>query len=147
LREIGYHASLKLVAGGPPAYFGQVTDSRRRVQAGFYGWSADYPAPGGFLRALFACADFTPASPETTTNVSEFCDSGVDAALGHAFEVQAADPPAATALFAGVERKVLSKAPVVPLLNVRTVDLVSTRLGNYRFNPQYGFLLDQGWVK
>jgi YVTN family beta-propeller protein len=147
LRELGYHASLKSVAGGTPAYFAQVADSRRRVQAGFYGWVSDYPAPGGFLRALFGCADFTPASPETTTNVSEFCDSEVDAALAHAFDVQAADPPAATGLFASVERKVLSRAPVVPLLNVRTVDLVSTRLGNYKFNPQYGFLLDQAWVK
>ena len=74
LRELGYHASLKSVAGGPSAYFDQVADSRRRVQAGFYGWGADYPAPGGFLQALFGCADFTPASPATTTNVSEFCD-------------------------------------------------------------------------
>jgi peptide/nickel transport system substrate-binding protein len=147
LHELGYRASLKSVAGGPPAYFGQVGDSRRRVQAGFYGWGADYPAPGGFLQALFGCADFTPASPETTTNVSEFCDPEVDAALAHAFDVQATDPPSATALFAGVERKILSRAPVVPLLNVRTVDLVSTRLGNYQFNPQYGFLLDQAWVR
>jgi peptide/nickel transport system substrate-binding protein len=147
LRELGYHARLKSVAGGPPAYFGKVADSRQRVQAGFYGWGADYPAPGGFLRALFGCDDFRPASPETTTNVSEFCDRRVDAALAHAFDVQATDPPAATVLFAGVERKVLSRAPVVPLLNVRTVDLVSTRLGNYQFNPQYGFLLDQAWVR
>ena len=36
---------------------------------------------------------------------------------------------------------------LVPLDNPRNIDLVSERLGNYQHNPQFGFLLDQAWVK
>jgi hypothetical protein len=32
-------------------------------------------------------------------------------------------------------------------VNVREVDLVSQRLGDYQFNPAWGFLVDQSWVR
>jgi hypothetical protein len=31
--------------------------------------------------------------------------------------------------------------------NGRQVDFVSSRLGNYQFNPEFGSLLGQAWVK
>jgi peptide/nickel transport system substrate-binding protein len=36
---------------------------------------------------------------------------------------------------------------MVPTFNGREVDLVSKRVGNYEYHPQWGALLDQLWVK
>jgi hypothetical protein len=34
----------------------------------------------------------------------------------------------------------------VPTVNLREVDLVSSRLRNYQYNPVWGFLADQSWL-
>jgi hypothetical protein len=36
---------------------------------------------------------------------------------------------------------------MVPTYNRQNVDLVSERVGNYQYHPQWGPLLDQLWVK
>jgi hypothetical protein len=35
----------------------------------------------------------------------------------------------------------------VPLVTLKQVDIVSRRVGNYQYNPQWGVLFDQLWVK
>ena len=67
--------------------------------------------------------------------------------LARAAAVQVQDPAAATLLWQRVEHSLLAQAPVVPAYNRRNVDFVSKRLGNYQYNPQWGLLLDQAWVK
>ena len=57
------------------------------------------------------------------------------------------DPAAATSLWQQVEQSLLVQAPVVPAYNRSAVDFVSKRVGNYQYNPQWGVLLDQLWVK
>ena len=57
------------------------------------------------------------------------------------------DPPAATLLWREVERDLLAQAPIVPIVNRRNVDFLSKRVGNYQYNPQWGPLLSQLWVK
>ena len=46
-----------------------------------------------------------------------------------------------------VEKSLLAQAPTVPAYNRSNVDFVSKRVGNYQYNPQWGVLLDQLWVK
>ena len=41
----------------------------------------------------------------------------------------------------------LAQAPVVPAYNRSNVDFVSKRVGNYEYNPQWGPLIDQIWVR
>ena len=41
----------------------------------------------------------------------------------------------------------MDEAPAVPLYALREADFVSKRVGNYIFNPQFGVLLDQMWVR
>ena len=36
---------------------------------------------------------------------------------------------------------------VVPLFTMRWNDVLSNRLGNYEYNPMFGFLIDQAWVR
>ena len=149
LDSLGYRARLETVRPGPGfgAYFSKVTDSRVGAQTGWSGWVAVYPSAVAFLVPLFSCAAFTPASAERTTNVSEFCDRSIDAQINRAATAQVQDPAAATVLWQQVEQSLLAQAPVVPTINRRNVDFVSERVGNYQYNPQWGVLLDQLWVK
>ena len=55
--------------------------------------------------------------------------------------------PAASSNWSAVDHRVIDKAPWIPLYNARTTELVSRRLGNYAYNPQNGFLVDQAWVR
>jgi peptide/nickel transport system substrate-binding protein len=145
LDSLGYRARVKAV--DPDAYYGKVTDSRVRAQVGYYTWFAGYPSAADFIPPQLSCRAFVPASPERSSNLSEFCDHSIDAQMARAAAVQVQDPAAATALWQQVEQSLLAQAPVVPTYNRRNIDFVSRRVGNYQYNPQWGFLLDQAWVK
>jgi peptide/nickel transport system substrate-binding protein len=144
LDSLGYRARLRPV--DPRAYFPTVSDSRVRAQAGYYTWVAEYPSAGDFIPPQLSCAAFVPAYKQSG-NVSEFCDRSIDEKMTRAAAVELQDPPAATVLWQQVERALLAHAPVVPMYNRRNLDFVSKRVGNYQYNPQWGFLLDQAWVK
>jgi peptide/nickel transport system substrate-binding protein len=145
LDSLGYRARVKPV--NPDAYYGKVTDSRVHAQIGYYTWFAGYPSAADFIPPQLSCAAFAPASPEQSSNLSEFCDHSIDAQMARAATAQAQDPAAATVLWQQVEQSLLAQAPVVPAYNRRNVDFVSKRVGNYQYNPQWGLLLDQTWVK
>jgi peptide/nickel transport system substrate-binding protein len=150
LNTLGYHATLKIVRPppfDPGLYFTKINDSRTRAQTGGMGWLSDYPSASGFLRPQFTCASFVAADPAFTSNAAEFCDPKVDREILRATNVQAQDPPAATVLWPKIERQILAAAPVLPTFNPRTGVFVSERLGNFQLNPQWGVLVDQGWVK
>jgi peptide/nickel transport system substrate-binding protein len=67
--------------------------------------------------------------------------------MDRASALQASDPPAAAAAWAALDRQVTDQAPWVFLSTDRGFDVVSTRLGNYQYHPEYGMLLDQAWVR
>lgn len=142
LGSIGYRARLERVP--PRDYIRKVADSRTRAQTGYYTWSAEYPSAADFIPPQLSCAAFVPASAENG-NLSEFCDRRVDAAIARAAGEQ--DSAVATASWQRVEKALLAQAPVVPAFNGSNVDFVSERVGNYAYNPQWGLLLDQVWVR
>jgi YVTN family beta-propeller protein len=144
LDSLGYRARLKRVK--PERYFEAVSDSRLRPQAGYYSWNAGFPSATDFIPPQFSCATFKPGTPGQS-NMSEFCDRAIDAEMARAAAVQVRDPAAATVLWQRVEKSLLARGPVVPAYNRRIVDFVSRRVGSYQYNPQWGFLLDQAWVK
>ena len=100
---------------------------------------------------------------ETTTDKDgRFTLKGVPSSAKYTLEVRTKDyapvsqeiaPPrtgataAATLLWRQIERELLMRAVSVPTSNIRNVDLVSERVGNYQYHPQWGALLDQLWVK
>jgi peptide/nickel transport system substrate-binding protein len=145
LRRLGYEAKLRVIADAY-AFFHQISDSREEAQAAVVRWVADYPAASNFLE-LLSCDAFTPASVINNMNYAEFCDPAIDARMQAAARMQAINPQRANRLWAGVDRALVDAAPWVPLYNVRSVELVSRRVGNYRFSPIYGPLLDQLWVR
>jgi peptide/nickel transport system substrate-binding protein len=148
IQSLGYRASVnaRYEAGQGP-YFRIVTNPRTRAQIGFGGWSLDFPSAEGFLRPLASCGAYTPASPETTTNLAGFCDRSIDAQMDQAVATQVHDPAGATAQWQRIEDAILARAPIIPAFNRTYVTLLSARAGNYQHNPQWGVLLSQLWVK
>ena len=149
LNSLGYRARLRTIriTSDLGVYFNRVLDSRLRVQIGYIGWNADFPSDVSFIHDLFACAAFVPGSAASNADPSGFCDRSIDRQMTRAAAAQAQDPPTAGALWQKVEREILAQAPMVPTYNGQIVDFVSKRVGNYRYHPQWGALLDQLWVK
>ncbi len=123
-----------------------MADSRTRAQIGFSAFLADYPAPSSFIKFLLSCQAFHPNAPEQT-NLSEFCDPHIDAKIKQALEAQAVDPTGSGELWAQIDHDLADEAPLVPLHTPKVHGLVSQRVGNYQYNPQWGVLLDQLWVR
>jgi peptide/nickel transport system substrate-binding protein len=142
LRRLGYRARVRVMRDGA-SYFPFVADSRSRVQIGFTSWLADFLSASTFLEPNFTCRQLVPRSP-TDGNLSQFCDRAVDAAVDRA---EATPAPAANALWADADRRVVAAAPAVPLTNGRSVLLVSNRVGNVQQHLLLGPLLDQLWVR
>ncbi len=140
LNSIGLRARLNVVsiAHGINAYFQRIGDPRTRAQIGYSGWIADYPSDTGFLPPILSC---------TSNNVSKFCDRAVDRLFAKAEAAQAENPAAAPAIWQQAERAVLLQAPLVPTDNGENVAFVAKHVGNFQYNPEWGVLLDQLWLK
>jgi peptide/nickel transport system substrate-binding protein len=141
LGRLGYRSSLRVYLSYR-SYRETVADSRTRAQIGIEGWSADFTTPAGFV-APFRCASFFERS-RSNQNLAEFCDRRIEARIDAAL---AARGPDANAIWRDVYRRLAVAAPGVPLVNHRTVALVSRRVGNYQYHPLWGTLLDQIWVR
>ena len=147
LRSLGYRTRLKRVSDS--TYYNPATgpgDSRRRVQAGLLSWFADYPAASNYINILLSCSAFIPQSG-LNANFSEFCNRRIEARIRQALALQATDPYLANQLWSQVDHAIVDQAPFVPLFTLKHLDLVSERVGNYQYNPQWGVLLDQLWVR
>jgi ABC-type transport system substrate-binding protein/DNA-binding SARP family transcriptional activator len=144
LRQLGYRASLRLLPES--TYFAYTNDSRNRAQVVDGGWSADYASADTFIGKL-ACSYFAPGDGQATTDASEFCDPAVDRQITGAAALQATDPRAAATRWAQLDRQLTDQAVFLPTVTPNEVDLLSHRVGNYEYNPVWGVLVDQLWVR
>jgi peptide/nickel transport system substrate-binding protein len=141
LKSLAYQARLHVISD-PVKYFNLVNGSRARMQVGYYGWVSDFPSESSFIQTAFGCS-----SGGLSSNPSGFCSRSIDRLLRHAAVVEALNAPAARALWQRAERLILAQAPIVPAYNKQNVDLLSKRVGNYQYHPQWGALVDQFWVR
>jgi ABC-type transport system substrate-binding protein/DNA-binding SARP family transcriptional activator len=144
LRQLGYRASLRRLPES--TYFAYTNDSRNRAQVIDGGWSADYASADTFIGKL-ACSYFAPGDGQATTDASEFCDPALDRQITGAAALQATDPQAAAARWAQLDRQLTDQAVFLPTVTPNEVDLLSRRAGNYVYNPVWGVLADQLWVR
>jgi peptide/nickel transport system substrate-binding protein len=140
LNRIGLRARPKLVS--IDEMFTRAGNSRSGVQISVGGWGADYPTPLGFLFNIFDCRAFVPAS-DYNSNFSEFCDRRVQSAMGRALAAEQSDAGASAPLWARVDRMITDAAPAATFATQRTLAIVSKRVQNYQFHPQWGPLLSQ----
>jgi peptide/nickel transport system substrate-binding protein len=139
MREIGYRARLVQL---PPNAF--APSDAARFQAGLLGWYSDYVAPAQFFEPLLSCSAI--ATP-TGLNLGGFCDHSLDASINTALSNQTIRPGIASQQWTAIDRKVTDAGAVVPLSNQLESDFVARRVGNYQYNPQWGVLVDQLWVR
>ena len=57
------------------------------------------------------------------------------------------DPRAAALAGEEIDREVADRVLWVPIVNVRMVDFVSSRVRNDQFHPYWGFLASQAWLR
>jgi peptide/nickel transport system substrate-binding protein len=122
------------------------THCRPRLQAGFSGWAADFTAPAVFVASELTCDSYNTDNA-ANANFAEFCDRAIDHEIERVQALQATDPEAGTRRWAKIDRDVTNRAPWVAYANGVVLEIVSDRVRNYQFNPQWGTLLDQLWMK
>ncbi len=145
LRELGYRASLRVASVA--AFTHNVNDTRRRVQASVGSWVADYPSASDFFDVFFQCSAFRSADPADTRSGSFFCHPNIDRQMNRAGQLQTSNPQAAARVWATVDHEVTYLAPWVSFASLRFADFTSGRVGDYQYNPIWGILLDQLWVR
>ena len=138
LDRLGYHARLRESANPyAPAAVG-------RLQLGLTGWLPNFAAAADFFEQDLTCRS---ARVDRADNAAAFCDPAVDREIARAQELEVSDPAHAALLWARVDRDVVDQAPWVPFANGVSVAVVSRRVGDYQYSPQWGPLLDQLWVR
>jgi YVTN family beta-propeller protein len=143
LRKLGYRATLHVLSSD--RFFSYGGDSRNKAQITGGGWTADYPTADDFIGKL-TCSYFVPGNGRATTDWSELCDPKLDSIVARAASLQVSNPPAANRLWARLDHDLTDRAVWLPTITPNETDLVSTRVGNYQYNPVWGPLIDQLWV-
>jgi peptide/nickel transport system substrate-binding protein len=146
LNQLGYRASFRIIDDTSSAGVGELGNSRRRPQIGWFTWFQDVPTPANFVDPLLTCASFVPAS-DANINVAEFCNRSIDAKARRAHSLQQTDPAAAGEGWSRVDRELVDQAPWAPLYNPRAATALGARVGNYQYHPFWNVLLDQLWVR
>jgi peptide/nickel transport system substrate-binding protein len=138
LDRLGYKASRKTI---PYSSFGSLafSGSRSDIQVALVEWIADYPSAGTFIRPSLSCRG--------PTNDAGFCDPKLDREMAAAERLGATDARAAEAQWAHIDRELVDAAPWIPYATGKALDFVSKRVGNFQFNPEWGMLFDQLWVR
>jgi peptide/nickel transport system substrate-binding protein len=135
LRALGYRVRLHLVP------FASITEAmHERFQLSVDGdWVANYPDPSSCLPQFFGCGG--------GNSNGYYCNQRLDREMQQARQLELSDPAKASARWESIDRQLTNDAIWVPTVNQREVDLVSERLRNYEYNPVWGFLADQAWLR
>ena len=101
-------------------------------------WSPYYPAPSGLLPPFFAC---------NGGNANRYyCNPAIDREMTEATLLQLQSPAQATTMWAKVDHQLTDQAEWVATVDLDEVDIISSALRNYEFNPVNGFVADQAVV-
>ena len=146
LTELGYVANLKNLNAFDKHYEKTVGDSRTEAQIISGGFFADYPAPSTFVEPLLTCDSYVPRNGRANTNWAGFCDASIDSLVAEARRLSVSDPAAARALWTKIDAEIVDRAPLVPLVNPRTLLFLSKRAGNFHYGAM-GVVWEQMWVR
>jgi peptide/nickel transport system substrate-binding protein len=133
LRVLGYRVSLKTY-GDLSSYFDAYASEADSAELALNGYITDYPAPSEIIHGDYSCSPY-------------FCDPAFSARTRRLLASQTRDPQAALDQWARLDRELVERAVVVPLVNVKEAVFVSRRVGNFQRHPVYGTLVGQLWVQ
>ncbi|HXD26199.1 MAG TPA: ABC transporter substrate-binding protein, partial [Propionibacteriaceae bacterium] len=143
LNSIGYKAEMKLLT--PTAVYAYQQDSANEPQAGISYWQEVIGGGLSFIN-LLSCGSFHPNS-DASSNLAEYCNKKIDAEIASIEELAVTDIKGAYAKMAKIDQELTLEAPWVTLFNHQDVDIVSSRLKNYVYNPLTQFLPDVASVE
>ncbi|MGQ3209948.1 ABC transporter substrate-binding protein [Shinella sp.] len=144
LTSIGYVADVKPISAN--IQFTYIQNTNNKVQMSVTQWYKDYPAASNFLNILFGCASFREGS-DASINIAGFCDKDIDAKMQKALDLGVTDQKAADVLWSEIDKQVTDQAPAIGLFTPKRLDFVSKRLGNFKFNRQFDWMITQSWVQ
>jgi peptide/nickel transport system substrate-binding protein len=135
LRALGYRVRVHLIS------FATITEALwERVQVTTDGdWLASYPDPSSYIPQFFGCGG--------ANSNGYYCNPALDHEMQQAQLLELNNPARAAAVWASVDRQLTDAAAWVPTVTLRDVELTSRRLDNYQYNPVWGFLADQAWLR
>jgi YVTN family beta-propeller protein len=135
LRALGYRVHITIIP------FAKITAAMwDRFQISNDGnWIPEFPDPSSYLPSFFGCAG--------ANSNGYYCDPAIDHEMRRAELLQPTQPAKSSALWETVDRRLTNAAEWVPTVASREVELTSHRLRNYEYNPVWGFLADQAWVR
>jgi peptide/nickel transport system substrate-binding protein len=131
LRRLGYRARVHLVTHA------SLTDAPESSYAAIHlfptGWMTN--AAEGFFSPWLSC--------DGSGDHGWFCVPRLDRAMRRARSLQVTDSSAAGRLSARIDREIVDRAALVPLVNPRQIDFVSRRVHNLQHHAYLGPIADQ----
>ncbi len=124
LAEVGIR--VRLDVGEAVGYTSMAGDTANHVPFGWYAWSADYVDPSNFFDTLL---NGRRIAPIYNNNLSLFDDADVNGLIERAMVT--ADDSLRARMWQQVDRTVMDRAPVMPLVHVYESRLYAPRLGGW----------------
>lgn len=142
LQQIGLKAQLRPITAGLADSYEQNTANHVQIALAY--WFADYPSASTFLDDLFGCDNYHPKSA-ISPNFTGFCDQHVQSLFEQA-KAQT-DPAKAAPIWQEAGHEIMRQMPGAPMIQMKTIDFVSKRLGNYYSTLLNHMLFSHVWVK
>ncbi|KXV20850.1 ABC transporter substrate-binding protein [Gluconobacter japonicus] len=142
LQQIGLKAQLRPITAGLADSYEQNTANHVQIALAY--WFADYPSASTFLDDLFGCDNYHPNSA-ISPNFTGFCDQHVQSLFEQA-KAQT-DPAKAAPIWQEAGHEIMRQMPGAPMIQMKTIDFVSKRLGNYYSTLLSHMLFSHVWVK
>jgi YVTN family beta-propeller protein len=103
-----------------------------------------YPLdPSSYIPSFLGCAGGNPGG----NNWGGYCNPTADREMQQAQRLDLTNPPKARALWETIDRQLTNTAAWVPFATYPEIELTSRRLHDYQYNPVWGFLADQSWIR
>jgi peptide/nickel transport system substrate-binding protein len=145
LNSIGYKASPQLLSASIQYSFIQNSSNSDKWNVAFSDWYQDYPAASDFLNVLLGCGSIHPNS-DASPNIAAFCDKSIQAKINEAESSAATNPSLAASLWTQVDQADTNAAPWVDMYNPKQIDVLSSNVHGYQWNPQWYILIDRLWL-
>jgi ABC-type transport system substrate-binding protein len=140
LDAVGFNVTLK--AFDPSTYYGYLGDPTSTWNLGMDTWGADFSDAVTFFRPLLTC----PGGRPVGSNYGGFCDPAFDTQVNRIDQVSIG--PDRAAQFAQLSTSTMqASAPWWPWANVRRVELISDRVGNFIWGPVKQWYLGTYFIK
>ena len=145
LNSIGYKASTQLLSASIQYPFIQNSSNSGKWNVGYSSWYQDYPAASDFLNVLLGCGSIHPNS-DASPNIAAFCDKSIQSQINQAEVDGATNPSEAAKLWTQVDHEDTNAAPWVDLYNPKQIDVLSSNVHGYMWNPEWNILIDRLWL-